>query len=179
MFLSGALQAGCLNPIFFDKVEIDVNHAPVLTGMTPAPTFDRVNAQLGPDCAPLESFRAVRLDDADEDVLTVRWTLLLPRDGTLTGARVNLLEVDLEPLVPRVEGLEYDFQPFQLDRAKVLGALGPSELASQAQREEGQLLELRISDRGFKTGTFDAPDGADVVYMSWAVKVNDAPCGSP
>lgn len=179
--LLASLTAGCLNPFFFDNVEEPVNHAPVFTNLTPQPSFERLVINVAPNCGPLVTFKADRLDDADFDKLIVRWSLLLEREGTTGGARERLVELELEPC----NGLEpcppedpgtpiYDFLPFELDRTKVLFALGQAELTAQTDPNgdiEGQLLELRVSDRGFKPNGEDVVEEAGLVFQSWAIKL--------
>jgi hypothetical protein len=172
--LVAAGTVGCLNPLFFTDVEVPVNHAPILTGLVPEPSVRRREINVAANCVPLDTFRAARLDDADFDVLTVRWTLFLDREGSVGGARERIVEEELVPLDPPVDGIVYDLRPFVLDRTKVLAALGSAELAAQTgPGVEGQLLELRISDGGFKTGTDEPPDGAALLYHSWAIKLTD------
>lgn len=165
---------GCVNPLFFDNVAPAANHAPVVINMQPQPTFGRIVTLTGLNCAPNETFIAARVEDADFDRLTASYTLLLPRDETPDGARVNLLEIVLEPLPEPVDGVFYVLPPFQLDATTLRTKIGVAELNVQAERPEGQLLELRISDGGF-VGADDVavPDGAGLFFMSWAIQLTD------
>lgn len=181
------VTTGCLNPFFFENVEEPVNHAPILTDMEPAPSFERIEVNVAPNCGPLVTFRPARLDDADFDTLTVRWSLFFAQTGSEDGARRILFEEDLEPCSggspcpsddPEVP--IYDFHPFELVHENVRDALGLAELDAQtggAPGVEGQLLELRISDGGFQTGKDDARDGAALVYMSWPIRLRRIPEG--
>lgn len=167
------MTTGCLNPLFFEDVEPAVNHAPAVTNLLPQPSFEDVVANAGANCAPPEAFRADRLDDADGDVLTVRWTLLVPRaDG---AARIPLLEEELEPLEPPIDDVEYDFRPFELSGSRLRIALG-GDLDNQSKADVQQLLELRISDRGFKPGTDEPRADAGSFLASWGVKLLNTEC---
>jgi hypothetical protein len=141
--------------------------------MTPEPSFANIDANAGSNCGQPPSFSAERLDDADLDTLTVRWTLLVPRGEG--AASVRLIEEELEPLDPPVDGVVYDFRRFELDRTKLVNALG-GDLSEQAKPDHEQLLELRISDGGFKAGTDDPRDGAGLVFLSWGIKIRDVDC---
>lgn len=175
--LMSAAMTACVNPLFFDNVQAAVNHAPVVVNMQPQPTFGRIEVNVGENCAPDETFRAERLEDADFDVLTVRYSLLLPR-GVGGSKRETVLEQELVPFDEPIEGRLYDFQPFQLDGSRLNILLG-GDVGEQVDRPEGQLLELRISDGGFKAGTDDVPEGAGLFYMSWAIKLTRVDCVAP
>ena len=162
-------MTACVNPLFFDNVQPATNHAPVVVNMQPQPSFGRIQVLVGPNCAPDETFRADRVDDADLDILTVRYSLLVPR-GVTDSNRITVFESEMLPLDEAVDGRFYDFQPFQLDSSRLTILLG-GDLTPQFDAASGQLLELRISDGGFKTGTNDAPEGAGLFFISWPIKL--------
>jgi hypothetical protein len=168
------MTVGCVNPLFFDNVAPAANHAPVVINMQPQPSFGRIVVNTGNNCGATETFVAGRLEDADFDQLTATYMMLVPRDDTPSGARFKLFEVVLDPLPEPVEGAFYVLPPFQLDPSNVRLRVGVAELGVQADRPEGQLLELRISDRGF-IGEDDTnvPEGAGLFFMSWAIAVTD------
>ena len=172
------LCLGCLNPLIIDKVQTDVDHAPVVTHMSPQPSFGRLDVNAGKNCAPLTTWRADRLDDADLDTLTVRWTLLLPSADNPDGRTTSLPDIQLDPQDPPVNDVVYAFAPFTLDRTTVLRFMESTQLSDQAANHSdvGQLLELRISDGGFKSGTDDAPDGFVVFFQSWAIVLRNTDC---
>lgn len=165
---------GCVNPLFFDNVAPAANHAPVVINMQPQPTFGRIVVNPGLNCAPTETFIATRVEDADFDRLTASFNLLVPRDETPDGVRFNLFEIVLEPLEEPVDGAFYVLPSFQLDPTTLRTKVGRAELGLQADRPEGQLLELRISDGGFE-GPEDiaVPEGAGLFFISWAVQLTD------
>lgn len=183
--LTSVAMTACVNPLFFDNVQPAVNHTPVLVNMQPLPGFARRVINVGSNCGPGPdgSFFASRLDDADLDTLTVRYSLLLPRGGSVEGAREILFEEELEPNADPEALVVYDFKPFEVDRTKVINALGEFGLREQTepgpegQLVEGQLLELRISDRGFKAGGNEpAREDATVLFISWAIKLKNEGC---
>lgn len=172
-----AMGMGCVNPLFFDDVTAAVNHAPVVANMRPAPSFERLELNFGVNCAPLFSFFPDFIDDADLDVLSVRWTLLMETSGVVGGLRATLRDEELEPLPEPVDGRFYAFTPFQVTRDVIISALIPENQTTDPQIE-GQLLELTVSDAGFKPGnnTSIPNDGAGVFYMSWPVKLTNLQC---
>lgn len=170
----GAVAAGtgCLNPLYFDELEVLLNHAPLLHNVQPTPSFGDIEVNVGEGCAPV-SFRADRVEDADLDVLTVRYSVLVPRG--LSEARVVLREEELVPLDEPVDGSFYDLRPFELTGSVLRIALG-GDLDEQVREDKEQLFELRISDGGFKAGTDEVRDGAALEYIGWAIKLRDTPC---
>lgn len=168
---------GCVNPLFFDNVNAAANHAPVVVNMRPPPSFDRLELNVGTNCAPLFNFFPDFIDDADLDVLSVRWTLLLETDGVVGGARATLRDEELTPFDEPVEGRLYAFTPFQVTREVLQINLVDFEEQATNPDIEGQLLELTVSDGGFKPGAGAVPtDGAGVFYMSWAVRLTNVAC---
>ncbi len=165
---------GCVNPLFFDNVAPAANHSPVVINMQPQPSFGRIVVNTGDNCGATETFVASRLEDADFDQLTATFMMLVPRNNDPDGTRFKLMEVVLDPLPEPVDGAFYVLPPFQLDPSNVVLRVGEAELREQALRPEGQLLELRISDRGF-IGEDDTnvPEGAGLFFMSWAIEVTD------
>lgn len=178
----GMTSTACVNPLFFDSVQPAVNHSPLLENMQPPPGFARRVINVGANCGPGPegSFFASGLNDADLDVLTVRYSLLLPRDGSPDGAREILFEEELEPNPEAQALLVYDFKAFEVDRTKIVNALGTAGLGEQVDPAiEGQLLELRISDRGFKAGGNEPTnDDATLLFLSWSIKLQDVRCES-
>ena len=154
-----------------------VNHAPVVVAMQPEPDVGRIEINLGDGCVPSETFLAERVEDADLDVLTVRYSLLLPR-GAIGSKRESVREQELVPFDEPVDGRWYDFQTFQLDGTRVNDLLG-GDVSEQVNRPEGQLLELRISDGGFQAGSDEAPEGAGTFYLSWPIKLTRVDCVAP
>lgn len=168
---------GCVNPLFFDDVAAAANHAPVVANMRPSPSFDRLELNVGTNCAPLFTFFPDFIDDADLDVLSVRWTLLLDASGVIGGVRVELRDEELVPLEEPVDNAFYAFTPFQVTREVLEVKLVPFDEQAADPNIEGQLLELTVSDRGFKPGDGAVPsDGAGTFYLSWAVRLTNVPC---
>jgi hypothetical protein len=161
-----------------------VDHAPVVTQMKPDPSVGKIPANLGANCAPAATFFAESVDDADGDDLTVRWTLEFPEEGFGAGSfqtvsRV-ITEFTLQKLPVAVDNKNYDFPPFELDQQTLVPqTMTTDELAKQVSNfsDVGQLLELFISDGGFEAGTNDASKGFSVVSFSWAIQLQDTPCG--
>jgi hypothetical protein len=163
---------GCLNPTFFTEVEAEDNHAPEVTLLAPVPSFNPLKVNVGAECR-VERVVAQRLDDADGDLLSFRYSLVVNRPGT-DGVDVVLMADDLprkEPLVG--EESPYDFPTLELNRALLEPALG--DLQFQANGTNGQLLVLRISDRGFSTSG-EARAGAALLFFSWAIQLTDVAC---
>lgn len=172
--LLAALGAGpgCLNPLLFDELEVNVNHAPLLLNVQPRPTFGNLDVNVGSGCAP-RTFRAERLEDADLDILTLRYSILVPRGAA--EARILLREEELVALEEPADGVVYDLRPFELTALVLRTALG-GDIDEQVRDDNEQLLELRVSDGGFKAGTDEPRDGAALEYVSWSIKLRDAPC---
>lgn len=178
---------GCLNLLFDPKFAATLDHAPVVTGMEPAPDAGKIPANIGTACAS-PTFFAQSVDDADGDDLTVRWVLRFPRDpqgnGDIQTVPRQLLEFSVTKLPAPVDGKNYDFPPFEVDHQTVVdsGAFDEGEVQNLATIAElanaGELLEVFISDTGFKAGTNDPNDGGAVVFFSWAIELQDTACGT-
>jgi hypothetical protein len=170
-----------VNPLFFDNVQPAVNHAPVVVNMRPRPSFARIEMNVGENCAPQETFRPERVEDADLDVLSVRWSLLLQAKDFADGVSQALLDYEIEPLESPVEGSFYVFPEFQVDRTTVLQRLrGDLDVQTPPFDDDdpvidGQLLELRISDGGFAPGSDEAREQAGFFYLSWPIRLLDLP----
>ena len=164
---------GCLN-LLQEDFQPPVDHAPVVSGLVPPPGPKPVVQNVGLNCAPADTCRADSLDDADGETLTVRWSVRLDRSRDNDGSqivRLILFEADLDRLNPPVHGINYDFQPFQLDFTTVTNQISEADLSGQ-QKDRTQLLELGVSDGGFRSGTEEvrAP-GQLLTYFSWPLKL--------
>jgi hypothetical protein len=173
--LTFGLVSGCLDPNLVTELDTDENHAPFLDEMSPPPIFRPRPVLVGENCLP-ESFGGT-LDDFDEDILTVHWNLIVQRTGQANGATVTLDEFDLPPLPdPGAEGQHYGFKPLELSFTRLVAIFDVSGLEEESQKE-GQLLELRVSDRGFPAGQEEPPAGAGFAFFSWALKLTFDPDG--
>jgi hypothetical protein len=170
---------GCLNPVLVSQVEVDVNHAPVIASAQPLPDVAPVSIELGrslaENCRPV-SFRLDTLQDADLDRLTVRFFLLIERDDVVR-AREEIFGASLDPLdTPAPDGGRYPPVVLDVSRALIQGNLGRVETDAQTAGKT-QLLEVRVSDRGFVEGTVaDVPDGAGLAFLSWQVQLTADGC---
>jgi hypothetical protein len=163
-------MTACLDPLLQTELDVPVNHPPVLSGVAPAPGASPISLNVGPDCAASASFRGT-LDDLDEEELTIRWNLLVEREGLEGGARERLLELALAPAEERLpDGQLYDFRPFEITLATLRVALDPVTIEGFDGADD-QLLELRISDGGFLAGKEEPALGAGFAFFSWAIRI--------
>jgi hypothetical protein len=158
----------CFNPVHYGEAVPRENHVPVVDALPP-PSFQPLPAQVGPSCAPLE-FQLRAVDDADGDVLTVRFDIVLERNER--PSRVLLRES------PPIRPLEDDSYPLTdltslvLEEDVLSARLGDLD----AQKGRTQLLELRVSDAGFAADENGdpVPDGdGGVAYFSWQIALQD------
>lgn len=170
-----ALTMGCIDPFLIDGVRPPTNHSPVAEGVEPPPGFAPIPAQFGDGCDTLD-VRVGRLFDADLDALTVRYTLLLKRDGAANGARELLFEDEIVP-VENLEGeLVYDLLPLELTEALLRSEVGDLDDQVAPGNTLTQLLELRISDGGFVPGEDKPREGAALLFYSWLIDLDDSDC---
>jgi hypothetical protein len=160
----------CLDPILINELQVEENHPPELSEVTPEPGFAPLQVVVGENCLP-ETF-AAQLSDLDDDVLTIRFNLVVQRTGSDNGARERVREEELAPAEERgPEGQQYNFQPLDLSFATLVSILDVDGLRNETNKP-GQLLELRVSDNGFLAGQEVAGAGAGTAYFSWAIKLN-------
>lgn len=170
---------GCINPLFLDDVKPDANHAPVVVNMRPTPGFARLELNVGQNCGPLFDFFPDLINDADLDVLSVRWTMLIDTGGFEGGVHRTLRDERLVPLEePLADGRFYVFTSFQVTALTLeAGGVDIEEQTDPQNPVDGQLLELTVSDGGFQPGFGAIPEeGAGVFYMSWPVRITNVPC---
>ncbi len=166
--------SACLNLNYVDKPIPRENHVPVVE-VFPPPSFEPLQALVGDACSP-RTFTIDPLQDADEDILTVRWDILLKRDER--PARVLLRE---SPPIPPLDSGEYPLTALttlSLDRALLGARLGDLDQQMDPLNNRTQLIELRVSDTGFvadENGDPVADGDGGVVFHSWMVKLT--PCG--
>ena len=165
---------GCLNLAPGEK-EADVDHVPVIASVSPEPTPDPVNVNIGAECRP-ETFRIDSLDDPDDDTLTVRWHLLFNRDGLTVREQIDAEAVPhLEN--PTSNGQEYKPLTLDLRRPLFTRELGAAGIREQSAPGVFQLLEVRVSDDGFVEGDVpEVPPGAGLAFRSWTMKLLDNDC---
>lgn len=162
--------AACFNPNYIGKPEPRENHVPIVEAF-PAPGFEPLQADVGEACAPL-SIPITVLDDADGDIVTVRFDALVNRNGR--AARVTLQESP--PLRPSEEGLYplTAFTTLTLNEDLLSRQLGDLERQMDPRNNLTQLIELRVSDTGFVTDENGDPvaDGdGGLVFLSWMVRL--------
>jgi hypothetical protein len=168
------LSAACFNPTYLGKTEPRENHVPIVEAFPP-PSFEPLQADVGEGCAPL-SIPITTLDDADGDILTVRFDALVNRNGR--AARVELRESP--PISPSEEG-EYPLTALTtlvLDEELLAARLGDLERQMDPRNNLTQLIELRVSDTGFVTDENGDPvaDGdGGLVFLSWMIRLTE--CG--
>jgi hypothetical protein len=169
------MSAACFNPNHIGQAVPKENHVPVVE-VFPAPSFAPLQADVALDaatagCAPL-SFNIVRLEDADGDPLTIRFDMVLNRGAE---ARPNLKEsAPLQPLDDGSYPLTANTE-LTLDAAQLNLKLG--DLRAQAESDDTQLVELRVSDSGFVPGNSNEPVAADdggLFFFAWTIKLT--PC---
>ncbi len=164
---------GCLDPFLVTTIDKDENRWPRLENATPQPTFAPQEVAIGIGVAAV-SFSATPADD-DNDDLIARWLLVADRRGTQDGVVVEMREQELIPLANRgPEAQQYDFTPLELEHDALVQKFGAAELAELTNPDAAnpfQLLELRVSDRGFRAGTNDPKEGAGFAYFSWTVHI--------
>ncbi len=196
--LSPVVMAGCLNPLFLDRAVPDADHAPVLVNMQPPPNvnvaqcplgstactapFGRLDVNVGDGCAPLTTFAADRLEDADLDPLTVRKSIIFANGVEDAPKRLRLSDTEIDPSAEPVDGSFYDFPPFQLDQATVTDILPAAVLDEQVDADHsklGQIFELSISDGGFKGDDTAAPEGFAVTTVAWPIRLKSESCINP
>jgi len=168
------VAAGCFNPNLIGHPLPRDNHVPVVE-VLPTPTLTPLDAVVELDqqgCAPLQ-FEISRLEDSDGDTLTVRYDIVVDRDGT----EVRQLLKETPPIevgddgtyaLPNNTGLDLD-----RSRLQRLGDLRPQ---ATADAQVFQLIELRVSDNGFNDNN-DVPvpgAGGGMFFISWNVKLS--PC---
>lgn len=168
------LSAACFNPTYLGKTEPRENHVPIVEAFPP-PSFEPLQADVGEPCLPL-TFPITTLDDADGDILTVRFDALVSRNGR--PARVELRESP--PISPSDEG-EYPLTALTtlvLDEDLLAARLGDLERQMDPRNNLTQLIELRVSDTGFVTDENGDPvaDGdGGLVFLSWMIRLTE--CG--
>lgn len=160
----------CFNPIYLGKTEPRENHVPIVEAFPP-PSFEPLRAFVGRGCAPL-TIPITALDDADGDILTVRFDALVSRNGR--AARVELRESP--PISPSDDG-EYPLTALTtlvLDEDLLAARLGDLERQMDPRNNLTQLIELRVSDTGFVANENGDPvadgDGA-LVFLSWMIRL--------
>jgi hypothetical protein len=160
----------CFNPIYLGKTEPRENHVPIVEAFPP-PSFEPLRAFVGRGCAPL-TIPITALDDADGDILTVRFDALVSRNGR--AVRVELRESP--PISPSDDG-EYPLTALTtlvLDEDLLAARLGDLERQMDPRNNLTQLIELRVSDTGFVANENGDPvadgDGA-LVFLSWMIRL--------
>jgi hypothetical protein len=177
--------SGCFNPFFLTEVETLVNHAPTVDGMTPEPSFGMIPVNVGDNCTPKSFGPVARVDDADADPLTVLWSIVIKIESdSEVGSRVDLKQDVMAPLEePTPEGFLYEpFEPFEPSRvlleSKLLGSTNLQRQVNE-RAQDGQLLELRISDGGFLGDDVAVPEGRDLFFASWHIQLQNTACHNP
>ena len=166
--------SACFNPTYIGKTEPRENHVPIVEAFPP-PSFEPLQADVGEGCAPL-SIPITTLDDADGDILTVRFDALVNRNGR--AARVELRENP--PISPSDEG-EYPLTALTtlvLDEELLAARLGDLERQMDPRNNLTQLIELRVSDTGFvndENGDPVADGDGGLVFLSWMIRLTE--CG--
>jgi hypothetical protein len=164
------LASACFNPVYLGKTEPRENHVPIVEAFPP-PSFEPLQADVGEGCAPL-TIPITTLDDADGDILTVRFDALVSRNGR--AARVELRESP--PISPSDDG-EYPLTALTtlvLDEDLLAARLGDLERQMDPRNNLTQLIELRVSDTGFVTDENGDPvaDGdGGLVFLSWMIRL--------
>ena len=173
LLLMAGMGAACINPNYVGKPVPLENHTPVVEAF-PAPTFEPLAADVGGDCAPL-TFDITRLEDADGDTLTVRFDIVLRRQGRAT--RVELRESP--PLRPDQDGvfpLGTALTTLELNEDLLGARLGDLDAQMDPANNNTQLIELRVSDAGFVADENGDPvvDGeGGLVFLSWLVRLTE------
>ncbi len=166
--------SACLNFDYVDEPIPRENHVPVVE-VFPAPSFEPLQADVGEPCLP-RTLTINALQDADEDILTVRWDVLLKRDER--PVRVLLRE---SPPIPPLDSGEYpltELTTLTLDRTLLGARLGDLDQQMDPLLKRTQLIELRVSDTGFvadENGDPVADGDGGVTFQSWMVKLTE--CG--
>ena len=172
--LLSCMTAACFNPTYIGQPVPRENHVPVVEAF-PAPSFEPIQADVGAACAPL-TLSITQLQDADGDVLTVRFDALINRNGR--AARVLLRESP--PLSPLETG-DYPLTALTtlvLDEDLLGARLGDLDRQMDPRNNLTQLIELRVSDAGFvadENGDPVADGDGGVVFLSWMVRLTE--CG--
>ncbi len=167
-------STGCFNPNLIGHPLPRDNHVPVVE-VLPVPTLTPLDAVVELDqtgCAPLQ-FELTKLEDLDGDALTVRYDIVVNRDGIELRQRLKEtppIEVGDDGTYALPNGTSLD-----LDRT-LLQRLGDLRTQATADAEVFQLIELRVSDNGFNDSD-DVPvagPGGGMFFISWNVKLS--PC---
>jgi hypothetical protein len=181
--------AACLDPVLIDEVEVEENHAPVISTFHPEPIHplpgpDPVKRIVGPGCVDEPTFGVV-IEDVDADgedpdyALTVRWVLVVKRAGVPSGARERFAELELQPLPERgPQGEQFDLPDAVIDEALLRRLFDDLDRFDPATHNETQLLELRVSDGGFNPGEDDEPrPGAGFLLFTWTLDIEHQEAG--
>jgi hypothetical protein len=163
-----APASGCLDPFLTLEKESTDNHAPVMSSIVPAQSFTPIRADIGVGCRPAAF--SFNVDDADDDVLTVRFYLLFEREGE---TRAQLAELERAPSDDLPDGRRY--APVTFDLLRQFGLVAGADVL---QNDPVQLLEVRVSDGPFATGTLDTParEGGVIVDDYWVVSLVNEEC---
>lgn len=168
------LTAACFNPTYIGHPVPRENHVPVVEAFPP-PSFEPLQADVGGTCAPL-TLSITQLEDADGDILTVRFDAFVNRTGR--GVRVPLRE---SPPLSALETGDYPLTALTtlaLDEELLSAKLGDLERQMDPRNDLTQLIELRVSDTGFvadENGDPVADGDGGLVFLSWMVRLTE--CG--